>query len=77
MGPRLFSVYLIEIMSVSGVHSATSSAFNNAPSWNAYPADKVNEIVDWVGSLLESDQGSRCRAETQVESTGAEHVGWV
>jgi hypothetical protein len=33
---------------------------------SAYPIDEVYETVDLMGSLLEADRGSRCRAETHT-----------
>lgn len=36
------------------------------PPYGPYPSDKVDEIIDLMGSLLGADEGSRCRAETQL-----------
>ena len=61
---RLIQVYMIEIVGISRPHSGTSSALNSNPSQQRYPIEKHGELTDLIGSLLEADGGSRCRAET-------------
>ena len=53
---------------------------NSDPTHSAYPIEKHGEITDPIGSLLEADGGSRCRAETHIkayvrEAVAAEKAG--